>query len=317
MGVFDITEAEVPAIRIAKAVGKGAEKNLLFVVGGGIGDRICAEPTLRYAIDTFRDCSISLMCQTPELFSHLKFDDVYVPIGKIEKEYFPLYTYPIGNLANQFFNANLMNPVDFASVSALRMQLPVNYRRPKQPFSQVTRLGETVKYLYQVSNDGRHILLHPGKTWPSRTVPSFWWEEVIEEIYKTDFYHPVLIGNKTVDIKNSKKCLDTRDKLTLQEVYWLCSYSNRIITNDSSPMHMAAPGNGKIAYISTVRHPDLLLHCRDEFGKGMRDFSKNRPWELFNHCPNNLSQQRIDVFPDGKIIEDYLCTPKEVVQWLI
>jgi len=132
----------------------------------------------------------------------------------------------------------------------------------------------------------------------------------------------VLIGNDCVEL-DGRKCLDLRGKLSLEDFAWVCKNSQRLITNDSSPLHLAACGGGKVAYLSTVRHPDLLMHWRSphacvqaQFGYNMRCFVEGEPWRLFDNCPNNLGEQRIDRFPIDVKIEDYLSDPEEVIEWI-
>lgn len=64
--------SEIPGIKTSQAVERGVEKNLIFKTWGGLGDQICAEPTLRFALKTFKGCDISLASEHPELFAHLK-----------------------------------------------------------------------------------------------------------------------------------------------------------------------------------------------------------------------------------------------------
>lgn len=305
MGVFDISEAELPALRIVKAIGKGASKNLLFVVGGGVGDRVCAEPTIRYAIRKFKDCNISLMCDTPELFNHLTFREIYRTGEKIPDKYLPLYTYAQGNLANQFFNANLMHPVDFASLSALRMQLP-----------NLDKWIQTTLTSLTASDTKNAIVVHAGKTWPSRTVPSQWWQDLIKELLKGP--DPVvLVGSQTVELDPSG-CLDYRGKTSLLEFRDILLFAKAVVTNDSSPIHLASSGYAKIAFLSTVRHPDFLTHDRvGHFGLEMKNFTVGEPWLLFQNAPNNLDEKRIDRFPENIQIESFLPPVKWVSNWVL
>lgn len=319
MGVFDVTANDVPAIRIAKAIGDGVSKNILFIVDGGIGDRICAEPTLRYSFHSFDELEFSLLCETPELFGHLPFKNIYRSLDKVPKDqYLALHTYGNGNLSNQFFNANLMHSVDFASVSSIRMQIPVEFKKPNLIGNPPI---DSLKELLRISGEDKWVLLHPGKTWDSRTIPKEWWEDLILDIVEAQLL-PIIIGNNTIDI-NTKYCIDMRSKFSLSECVYV-SQSAPLVTNDSGPLHMAASGRHKIAYLSTVRHPDLLKHWRFdetgrnyEYGCNMKNFTKNKPWELFMDFPNNLEEKRIDKFPTGRSIDEFLPDQGGIVEWLL
>lgn len=317
MGIFDVAASDIPAIRIVDAIGRGVNKDLLFIVGGGIGDRVCAEPTLRYALDTFRDCRISLMCSTPELFRHLDFVEVFTDVDKVPKgKHLVLHTYAQGNLANQYFNANLMHSVDYASISALRMQVPRNYKAVKMN----PRRTASVHHL--VNKDFSTYVVHPGESWPSRTFPAYWWDNLIDALCELPYACVAVVGNKTVSIEGNHRMQGLRGETNLDELAWLCQSADAIISNDSAPIHLAAPGRAKIAFVATCRRPDLIAHWRRtdtgrvEFGWRTMDFSKKPMWELFDSCPNNLNEQRIDEVPEGRSIEEFLPEPREIVEWV-
>src|ERR1700677_3422758 len=120
----------IPGFRTSIAIQDRVERKLLFRTWGGLGDQICAEPTLRYALKSFQNCELSLSSERPELFTHLDFHKVFD-----EREVKPHYeNYLIfetitppddSNLVWQFFSHMLTNCVDFPSLCALRSQLPV------------------------------------------------------------------------------------------------------------------------------------------------------------------------------------------------
>lgn len=274
MSVFEIRANEVPAIRMATAAANGVDKNLLFVVSGGLGDRVCAEPTLRYAMRRYKQCRFSLLCDTPELFRHLEFDNIYRKPADVPVEnYLALYTYPDSNLATQFFCASLMNSVDLSAAMALRSSLhpedKVIFLDPINP-RECTCRGTGVSEV----RDPRTVVMHPGKTWPTRTFPSKWWKSMMSTLIGRGF-DIVLIGSNTVEIPRDEEenWFDLRGKLSLNDYIWVCKNAKNLVTNDSSPLHLAASGDGNIAFVATVRSPELLYHWRHgEFGWRMKGF---------------------------------------------
>lgn len=315
---------EFVALRIQAAIENGSNKNLCFSVGGGIGDRLCAEPTLRFALENFKDVSISIICETPELFSHLKFHEVfdlkktYPVVGR----HLYLTTYPKSPLYNTFVNANMVDLVDHASISALRCQLPTIYKiiQNDPQIEDRVRLAK----LADIILDERTVLVHPGKSWPSRTFPVSFWNSVICELVDGGF-KPTIIGNNLVGGDEATEALrlnhpsitDLRSQTSLTELAWLCKHAKAIVTNDSSPLHLAATGEGKIAYIATCRRGDLLRHERVG-GKGwrMKDFAAQPMWMYYNMIPNNADEQRISEVPPGFKIEDFLPEPADIVDWI-
>lgn len=315
MSLFTYQPGEIPAIRIAQAIGAKADKDLLFVVGGGLGDMVCAEPTIRYAIETFKDCSVSVCSKNIRLFDHLNLKYIYetpevVPKGK----YLPLYTYSQG-LANQFLNANLMHGVDFASISALRGQLPNEYRSPCL-LSYDPKFKDFPK---------AYCLIHLGRSWPSRTFTVQWWEKVIEVVKKSGL-PGVLVGQNCHGVPGvtfGTDIIDLRHATNLNQFIWLCQNAWAIITNDSSPVHLAATGVARIAMVATCRRPDFITHDRltsdggTEYGWRTEDFSKNRMWEKFKVSPNDLELNSISEVPLGWKIEDFLPEPEEIIDWIL
>lgn len=127
--------------------------------------------------------------------------------------------------------------------------------------------------------DRELVLIHPGATWKSRTFPVAWWNEVIESVKALDVA-PVIIGAAaregvgTVAV-DTKGCLDLRDRTSLDDFIHLCQTATVLLTNDSSPIHLASStpareaedGRGFIprpwvGMVATCRHPDFISHWR-------------------------------------------------------
>jgi Glycosyltransferase family 9 (heptosyltransferase) len=309
---------EFPAVRIGAALANKTNQDLCFVVGGGIGDRVCAEPTLRFAMDYFEGVTFSMICETPELFGHLKFKEIfdlkttYPVVGR----HLYLNTYPKSPLFNQFINANMMNAVDFCSISALRGQLPVDYKAVKMepPPPRLTRQD-----LVQAVGD-RKILIHPGcDGWPSKTFPVEWWNAVIWAVNKAHKV-PVLIGAKRMEkLDPFNVCEDLIGKTDIKELMWLCKNAHAIITNDSAPLHLAAPGQAAIAFVSTCLRGDLLMHHRGPAnvkGWKMQDFAKAQCFPFYDLIPNHLTEGRVNELPSQLKFDDILPEPGVIMDWI-
>jgi len=305
----------LPIFRTQIAIDAGVERKLLFKTWGGIGDQICAEPTLRYALKMFKDCEISIASEIPELFSHLKFKRVYDL-----REEVPMYsrffcfetiTPPDeSNLVWQFFSHMLTNCVDFPSLCALRLQLPVSDREiqmfPPEPRKELN-----------LKKGG--VLIHAGKHWQSKTFPKSFWDRVIAGLQIRGIT-PILIGadaddnRGTVDV-NADGCLDLRNKLTISESIWLCKNAKVLLTNDSAPLHMAACGDAWIGYIATCKQPDMITHWRHgEWQWREKNFGLGGVWDLIDFCPNKKQSVEAE-FVDPKILESWLPNPVDMAQW--
>jgi hypothetical protein len=319
----------IPSYRTMIAIQNGVENNLLFNTWGGLGDQICSEPTLRHALKNFRPkCKMTLATPYQELFKHLYFDDVIDTdkVHPIWDKYFVFsMIYPSDHLSWEFFSHCIVNCVDHPALNALRMQLPVSERE--------IYLSSNYPAFLAHGNDphklceGNFAFVHPGKHWETKTFPKDWWDKVLLDLRKEGIT-PVIIGADTLDKRSTVNvethgCIDLRNKLTRAESVWMLQRCKVLITNDSSPLHMAAstdpkdPNSGHchIGYIATCKHPDYITHFR----KGVWQYRETNlgvggMWDIVDHCPNAKEEVTVDKI-DEKTLRSWLPEPKSVAQW--
>lgn len=326
LGRLGIDPYEFNHIRVSRAVQLGVQNNILLNVGGGIGDRICAEPTVRFIVDNIKarypTAKVSLRMRQPELFRHLTFNEVFTDQTEVDiNKYLIWNTYGQGTTAQNFISANATNSVDFASINALRIQLPIHYKTVQLMCTEPTE--EYLKVL-TTRDKGEFVVIHTGKSWSSRTMPAAWYEELISKACAY-FDTVVLLGNNSVELSNTYDAIDLREKLSLNDYIWLTQNCHTLFTNDSSPVHTAAPGiSNRIAFVATVRSPDNLYHWRRNestgaltFGYKMQGFYKAKMWETYNFWPNHLELIDAEKIPDGTTIEEYIPDPKDMVEWAV
>lgn len=319
-GHVQVPVHQVPVFRTQMAIDRGVHRRLLFKTWGGLGDQICAEPTLRYALKAFGpSCKIYLASEAPELFGHLKFEKVFNLKDELPNYNnflcFETITPPNdSNLVWQFFSHMLTNCVDFPSMCALRLQLPVADK-------EIKLVGKKPEHLSgdEISAINGGVLIHPGKHWPSKTFPKEFWDRVIAGLLVRDIT-PVIIGADTddnrgtvdVDVTNS---IDLRNKLSIMESIWACQNAKVLLTNDSSPMHMAASGDAYIGYIATCKHPDMITHWRrGQWQWREKNFGKGGIWDIIDYCPNK-EQEVTAEFVDPEILKSWLPDPREMSAW--
>lgn len=316
---MNIPAMEIPSFRMHLAVEQKIENKFLFVTGGGLGDYICAEPSFRHAMTHFKFVEISLASQFPELFRHLPFKKVYnEKIGDKPNfaDYFAFNSMPgHENLQSEFMCHMFAHCVDYISLVMFRAQLS-----NAEKCVRLVPTAEEIAVAAQI-NPATDIAVHAGLSWQSRTFPKWWWDDVLAEIKRLGC-RPVLIGNDTsinergtVSV-NPEGCLDLRNKLAIMESVAVLQRVGVVLTNDSSPVHMAASGNAWLGTVSTARHPDYITHYRNggEFGWRQRDFTHRKDWDNANFCPNNMKGISIDkVDPDALI--SWLPEPKIFAEW--
>jgi hypothetical protein len=325
----------LPIFRTTLAIQAGVEKKIMLKTWGGLGDQICAEPTLRWAVKTFKDIEVYLASEKPFLFKHLDFKKVYdtrdvVPHWGNFLCFDTIQPPDDSNLVWQFFSHLLTNCVDFPSMCAFRMQLPVQEREIiMKPSIAIDH------YLHAVVQKPT-VLVHAGRHWMTKTFPKDWWDGVLSGLVNQGLT-PILIGGDTDDNRgtvdvDTSGCRDFRNKLTIEESLWLCQRATVLLTNDSAPLHMAATrnpddkmtGNTWIGYFATCKHWDYITHWRKPFDRYPNEklawqwreenLSLGGMWDITNHCPNQEADVNVDKV-DPEILRSWLPAPTSVVAW--
>lgn len=326
-GMIVVPAMQVPPFRVQRLAERRRLNHILFVARGGVGDQVCAEPTIRYAIEHFGNTNkiyLAAYDGLAELFSHLKFERIFDLREEqpIWENYLVMETIVDqtrndhnAHMSDEFFSHCLTHCVDFASMSAFRAQLPTRNREirlePRTPRQLIENIGKR----------SDTVFLHPGRHWQSKTFPPEFWTEVARTIAENGLT-PVIIGadrkdTGTVAFEVPEKVIDLRNQTTLQETVWLLKHARVLITNDSAPLHMAASGDAHVGFIATIKHPDYITHWRHgEFGWRMRNFSRGGVWDIVNHNPGSENPQIRGVeWVEPSLLESWLPNPRELALW--
>lgn len=321
----------IPSVRSIVARERGVHQNLLLKAHGGVGDIVCAEPAIRFAVARFKDRSISLCTDYPEFFQHLKFAAVYPASGPGAPDYtkflmFQNFT-PGDELAWEFVAHALTHAVDYASLNMWRCTLPSHLKDIRLIPTEEQRASMLTNFPLGFFDASPLVVVHPGKTWDSRTFPKKWWDAVLMKL-KSGGLMPVIIGGQvdkmpdgsyrasTVDVETDG-CLDLRGKLSFIETTALLQDCKVLLTNDSSPLHIAASGPAWIGFCSTVKDPSHLMHWRQgEFGWRMKNFTDSNLFETIDFCPNQEKAVHVDQLHVLELLK-WLPRPEEFAAWAI
>lgn len=92
--------------------------------------------------------------------------------------------------------------------------------------------------------DGKKIILvAPGSKWFTKKWPIEYFNELLKKLAKKSEYRIILIGGQEESMLNmytDKNIINLMGKTSLLDVAELCNRSNIIVTNDSSPIHIAS-----------------------------------------------------------------------------
>jgi hypothetical protein len=247
-----------------------APKRIWLSVQGGLGDQVQAEPTIRFALEKiWKGSDLRISTHFPDLFSHL-------PIvckkheerlwEKLDTDPFTRITLPGPEAIQWKIVSNLMShTVDFCSMAVLCRILPdadKSYHLPLDP-----EAVEAVKRFAKRESLENCFLVHAGRHWPSKTFPLPWWQEVIDGMISLG-YTPIFIGKDkdnqgVVSIDGRGKSINLVNLLSTKELIAAVSLTPVLISNDSSPIHIAGAFDNWIVLIPTCKHPDHLLPHRN------------------------------------------------------
>jgi hypothetical protein len=294
-------------------------QNILVSVTAGMGDQLCSEPVIRYIQKIYPKANIIVVSHFTRLFEHLD-----VPVYDYEQwkgmqdAVLTMHTCPDDEQSEHRLSHVLFHPVDFASISTIKRTIP-NIEKTIKLKVDVEDVSTIIDILKDKPMDRKMVIVHPGRWWPSKTFPVEWWQEVIDKL--SEKLYVCLIG-KTIDDKQGflpvtcpQNGYDFRDITSLGEMIALVSLSKCLVTNDSSPLHIAGAFDNWIVIMPTCKHADHIV----PFRYGVQNYKtvvlQNKL--LLDDLEIRHTEFRtdtIDKIPEGKTLYDYLPDPDEVVK---
>ena len=266
--LFAALEADLEAWSRREYVHK---PHLFIMIGGGLGDQVCAEPVVRYIREKlYPDAEIYATTAYPRLFQHIKgvhFSNA-MPEVKLDAVH-SLDTHPDKHTAHsQYVVYSHSHTVDYTSLVTIKRTLPVEDKEIRLEWNP-----EDEQEVWDICpNPGSLVLVHAGRGWPSKTFPVVWWSKIVDRL-TWDGYRVGLIGG-TVNEEHAYQPLDApwpnvpnpivdfRDRLSLGGLIYLLRSAPALITNDSGPLHVAGAFHNQIILIPSCKHPDYILPIR-------------------------------------------------------
>ena len=245
------------------------KKHILIDVQGGLGDQVDAEPAIRYLIENvYKDQDVRVCTHFPRLFSHLK-----IPVflhGETQLipdvPYHKMLSLPGPDTMMWRYVSNLLcHTGDFIAMALLRRTLPnkdktIKLELHEEDFNNLNEITKGKKF---------DVAIHAGKHWASKTFPESWWQELIDKLSENKNLNICLIGRNDdesrgiVDVNCPENIVDLRDILDLGSFLVLLSETKVLVSNDSSPVHLAGAFDNNIIMIPTCKHPDHIFPYRN------------------------------------------------------
>jgi hypothetical protein len=306
----------------------------LFCNTSAVGDCFCSEPAFRYAVEHMFPYSdrILIVSEYPEFFLHLsdinpKVLNLSTELANVNHEFFKenkiFTTFPIEEGPVKGLIHASMHCVDYISLHLVRSMLPPSAKGFKQKYpvpEEIEIVSEKFKSVGVTLKDT--LLLHPGLTWPSRTIPMEWWEEFLP-LYSGNVcvigkevdnqYIPIPEGGMPGLQNLGEGIPSLANKLSLRESIIAISQSFGLLTNDSAPLHFAGAFNNYLFTFATAKE-----------WYNIQPFNHNKSFNLvkkFLFPPSwsrpILESQRIDLFPEGiNSLTEIMWTPKEAAEFI-
>lgn len=270
---------------------------------GALGDCVATQPVVRYVKKLSPGAIVTVRTAFPEVFKGIGVETV----GETDKFFVDGYYI---NLLPQYahMSFNMMHPIDYAAIAAFGGSLPWSERDiildPEWVPLPVSEQGHRIE---------RHILIHPGRTWDSRTLPADWWNAVIQGFREK--HYPVAIIGKTLSdgtrgtvAIDADGCLDLRDQLDLNGLMCAIKQGRMLITNDSSPVHISGAFSKPTIMITSAKHPDFIWPKRDP----SLNITMGKPIAAGTPSIGIVNSTRLDLATDEEI-RAVLPKPEEVV----
>lgn len=293
-------------------------RNILISVTAGMGDQMCSEPAIRYVHKLYPNDNIFVVTHFPRLFEHLPVPVyTYDDWKGINDAIITMYTCPDDDQSEHKLSHVLFHPTDFATMSMVKRTIP-NEEKTINLKLDVEDVSYVFELLKNKPTNKPTVLVHAGKWWPSKTLPENWWQEIVDAL--SEKLTVVLIG-KTIDeeqgylpIEVPVDGIDLRDLTSLGELIALISLSKCLLTNDSSPLHLAGAFDNWIVTIPTCKHPDHILPYRNgtQYYK-TKALYKNLLIDDLELRHTEFKSDSIDIIPKGKTLYDYIPDAKVVV----
>lgn len=294
-------------------------RNIVISVTAGMGDQLCTEPVIRYTQKLYPNDNIYVVSHFTRLFEHLDcpvFD--YDQWKGLKDAVLTMYSCPDDEQSDHKLSHVLFHPVDFASISMIKRTIP-NIDKTIKLKLDIQDVASVVDMLKDKPKDRKLVLIHPGKWWPSKTFPVDWWQKVIDGLSEK---LTVGIIGKTIDEKQGYQPVvcpengyDFRDITSLGEMMALISLSKVLVTNDSSPIHIAGAFDNWIVTVPTCKHADHILPFRN----GTQSYKtkalcKKLLLDDLEIRHTEFKTDTIDIIPNGKTLYDYLPEPEDVIK---
>ncbi|MDG0816870.1 glycosyltransferase family 9 protein [Bdellovibrio svalbardensis] len=239
-------------------------------MNGGLGDHIDAEPVLREIRCLYPEARLVVRSTWPELFENLPYEVETLDRwnGPDVNASLEFLTYPLQHeKESRPLNPAFSHTTDYCSINALGRILPPEKKQITLGYKK-DDLEAVLKLIPTTVDLSKAICIHPGLSWPNRTLNENTWFEFIAGLPQD---RPViLIGQSNsntsgvMTFKAPTHVIDLRQKLSLKQTLALLDKSFMLVTNDTGTLHLAGATDIWIAAFFSARHSAFVWPYRNQ-----------------------------------------------------
>lgn len=298
------------------------QKHILISVNGGLGDQISADPAIRFMKKyVYPDAHYTILCHWPraleqlreygmEIYEHGKWSP------KNDTPYYNTISLPGPDTVNWMVVSNLMcHTVDYISMALLKRTLPFLDRTISLRYSE--QEVQSLKEITGLTSLRNLVVFHAGTHWEAKTIPQDWWQKLADALQSKGI--TVCLVGKSDDTRGVHDLIardgmiDLRDRLSLGELISVIGEAKVLISNDSSPIHIAGAFDNHIILLP-YKHPDHTLPYRKgTVNYKAKAFYKKLILDDFSSGPAQVREVSGANLP--KPWEEYLVNVDEIVEY--
>jgi ADP-heptose:LPS heptosyltransferase len=234
----------------------------------GLGDLICATPTIKKLHDAYQR-KIIVISKMPELFKKNPYVEKSYKASSIDKEYFTANYimhnsfYLVGKKDERGIE-HKHNMMDIRQFHAIHLGFMLKKDEMHCYYEP------TEKAINKI--EGEYIVIHPVSSWPNRTWDENNWIKLSEGATMMG-YKVVAIGKdssetgffnvqKPVHNMETDSVINLMNKTSISETWHLINNAKAIITMDSGILHLAGTTNTQIIEIGSAIDPEFRTPYR-------------------------------------------------------
>lgn len=303
-------------------------RKILIWALGGLGDCVCAEPTIRHMREeVYPDADLYVMSKFHHLYHHIQ-PVTYLDQGELPKDEIDAvsecYTHPspldkFNDFEISFGNhiPHLMaHAVDWISLNVCNRMMPLKDREIRLHYTE----DDENAVLTHDNRPESLVLIHAGMGWETKTFPLEWWQEVVDGLDAAGIRVGLIGANVSaehgyVPVACPPNGVDYRDKLTIPQLVALIAKAKVLISNDSAPIHIAGAFENYIILIPTCKEGDLLMPYRknQQYWRAAsmmtREIHKDQPVRS-----TDVNGWQTSHFPEGHTVWEYIPDAADVLE---